>query len=228
MINDNILYTSGMSLIMEGDTEKYFYEEILNRICIDNEINLTKAFDDDELSNYYILSKNDKNILIKIKNAETITQITNQFLWFKNFCADKYSHMPWDVFLCYDTDGNSFLTFTQLDWKTLRDNINQISNVNTIVDCCADRDVEDLFLIDMEGIKRFLNINEDVKVEDLKGRKGKIKLKNLYMDYTINMRYHEGKRALSLIQSLDLRKIIEHPDNNIDKLEKLIINKLDD
>lgn len=223
MTNNDSLYCSGIALIMEGDTEKYFYEEVLNRICIDNDIRLSKKFDNDELSYYFILTKNNNNILLKIKNAETITQITNQHLWFKNFCADKFKNIKWNVFLCYDTDGNNFSTFTELDWKILRENINKLTNVEQIFDCSANRDIEDLFLIDIEGIKKFLNIEADIVVENLKGRKGKVKLKNLYTYYT-DLTYHEGEKALPLIQAIDLRKIINHPNNNIDKLEELIKN----
>ena len=225
MTNEKSLYCYGISLIMEGDTEKYFYEEILNRICYDNNINISKEEDSEELAVYYKLNKNENSLIVKIKNTETITQMTNQYLWFKNFCADKYRNIKWTVFLCYDTDGNKISVFSNHDWKLLKDQLNKITNVDGIIDCCADRDIEDMFLIDIDGIKNFLDITENVKVEELKGRKGKVKLKNLYLLYT-DKTYHEGKRALPLIRSLDLRKIINNPENNINLLEKLIVDIL--
>lgn len=222
MSKKDTLYCSGIALIMEGDTEKYFYEEVLNRICEDNDIQLTKEEDNDELSDFFILSKKEKKIVLKMKNAETITQITNQYLWFKNYCIEKFNNI-WHVVLCYDTDGNNYSAFTNDDWKTLRNNISKHKNVKTILDCTADRDIEDLFLIDLEGVLLFLGIDNLVKLEDLRGRKGKVKMKNLYTDYT-ELTYHEGKRALPLIKSLNIRKIINHSNNNINKLEEIIVD----
>lgn len=221
MIDIQKNFIHGIALIMEGDTELYFYEEILRQICLDNDINFNKLYDETELSYFYELSRDNKNIIVKMKNTETITQITNQTSWFKNFCAEKFSDIDWHVALCYDTDGNDISVFSQDDWQILRHNIKAITNVKDIIDCCAEKDVEDLFFIDIEGILRFLEIKESISVDDLRGRKGKVKLKNLYNDYT-DKTYHEGRRAQGLIQSLDLREIINSHENGIYKIEGLI------
>ena len=218
-------YCLGIALIMEGDTEKYFYEEILKRICIDNQINFEKVLDEEELSYFYELTYNEQTVIVKIKNTETITQITNQYLWFKNNCSDKYNNINWYVALCYDTDGKSITAFSQFDWYSLKERICNLNNVKEIFDCAAQQDVEDLFLIDFKGILNFLNVTDNLDVTDLKGRKGKIKLKNLYTDYT-SLTYHEGKRALPLICSLDLRKIIIESNNNIKRIEEIIVGIL--
>ena len=223
MTEEKNLYSAGIALIMEGDTEKYFYEEVLKRICKDNNITIEEKFNDEEGSTFYEIVKDNKILLLKIKNAETITQITNQFLWFKNFCHDKCNNINWSVVLCYDTDGNDFSIFKEADWKSLKEDIVSMQNVD-LIDCYAHTDIEDLFLIDIDGIKNFLGISNNITIK-LRGRKGKVKLKNLYTDYT-DKTYHEGRRALPLIQSLNLRKIINHPDNNVKKIEHLIISKV--
>ena len=221
MINIQKNYKHGIALIMEGDTELCFYEEILKSISLDNNIEFNKYYDETELDYFYELSKNENIILIKMKNAKTITQITNQAIWFNNFCADKFKNVSWHVALCYDTDGKDISVFSQEDWQILRGKLKSISNVIDIIDCCAQKDVEDLFFIDIENILKFLNIDENISVDNLRGRKGKVKMKNLYNDYTDKV-YHEGKRAKSLIQSLDLRKIIDSHENGIYKIENLI------
>lgn len=224
MNNEQNLYNSGLALIMEGATEKFFYLEILRYICKKHNITISKEkFDSMTLLEYYELSKDNVVILLNIKNAETITQMTNQFEWFKNFCADKHPKINWNVFLCYDTDGNSISIFHESDWNDLRTQINKFRNVNVLVDCRANMDIEDIFLIDIDGIKKFLGISKNTEIV-LRGKKGKAKLKNLYNDYAPDKRYHEGKRALPLIQSLNLQKIINDPSNNIDDLEKIVVS----
>lgn len=219
-MNDN-KYNAGVALIMEGDTERYFYEEIIKKICDDFSIDFTSKVDEDTLEVFYELCKDNKLLIVKIKNAETITQITKQYLWMRHFCVDKYPSLCWDVFLCYDTDGSSFQIFSKDDWGDLRNQINKLTTVNNLIDCAAQNDVEDLFLLDLEGIVNFLKIDVPLSEINLKGRKGKVKLKNLYLDYT-DYTYHEGKRAVPLIHALDLRKIINLATNNLCYLESCI------
>lgn len=59
-------------------------------------------------------------------------------------------------------------------------------------------------LCDLEGVCKFLGIPVP---EKLVGRKGKAKMKMLYR--SCGLTYHEGERALSLIQALDFEQIME-------------------
>lgn len=217
-------FYAGIALIMEGDTEYYFYEHIIRFICNNNSINFSKIPDEDGLFYRYELSKGTKTLVVKIKNAESITQVTTQYLWFKNFCASKHAECPWEVFLCYDTDGQSISVFSQSDWDKLKQDITSLPNVKQIVDCAAKNDIEDIMLIDFNGILKYLGIYHLRKTIVLKGRKGKSKMKKLFQE--ANRTYHEGKRALPLIEALNLKKIIRNANNNIVRIQQTILSYL--
>lgn len=65
--------------------------------------------------------------------------------------------------------------------------------------------VEFLYLSDIEGISRFLGSSNTRALPT--GSKGKAKLKKLFRQ--ANRTYHEGKRARTLIDSLDMQKIMD-------------------
>ncbi len=202
-------YNKGLAFIFEGDTEKYFYINFLEFLCKKHsgwslhEINL-------DFGGTYIIENQNFKIIVCTNTVGTITQVVHSGNWFNNACADKYSSKtPWNVFLCYDTDSheNDITKFQVGDWKVLRSQITRRGNVK-IIDIAASADIEDVFLKDLKSISKFLELEMPLTEKDIpNGRKGKTRLKALFRKY--RKIYHEGIRAIPLIEALDKQKLID-------------------
>lgn len=215
-------YDKGIAFICEGDTERYFYISLLNFFC--------KKHADCEISELdvlsgpmYFIKHNARRIIIRINTVGTITQIVHSANWFNNTCADRYpSKMPWDVFLCYDTDSHEkdISKFQSGDWKKLRQDLNRRNNIR-VIDMAASADIEDVFLSDIESISKFIGVEKTLTIADVpKGRKGKVRLKSLFRQH--GKTYHEGARAKDLIEALKKNIIIESNILPLTEIEKSI------
>ena len=122
-------------------------------------------------------------------------------------------------FLCYDIDSytKDITQFYEGDWTDLRKKLNHMRGVN-ILDLAAAADIEDIMLVDLEGVCAFIE-HLPINRENLVGRKGSAKMKMLYRD--CGKSYHKGKRARPMIDTLDKQKIIDSKVLDLDKVEEL-------
>lgn len=146
---------------------------------------------------------------------KTITQIPQSYQWIQNVCRKKYPNLKWTIFLCYDTDSyeSDISRFYEGDWKQLREKLK--SRHVTIVDLCVHAMIEDLFLLDPEGILTYLDIPPQ-KIPQ-KGN-GKTTLKNLFRQH--GKTYHAGGRARDLVSCLDMDLIIKKSDVSLPRIEE--------
>ena len=177
-------YTKGIAFIMEGATEKVFYRSFLQWLADNNEgcsFDKIDNLDIGEIAFEWKFGK--ESVLIKFNVVGTVTQIIHSGKWFANTCAKKYK-IPWQVFLCYDTDSP---------------------------------DIEDVMLVDLEGICKYVGISMPT---ELKGRKGKAKMKALYR--SCGNTYHEGEKTADMVKKLDFQKIIDEGPIDLHRLENEI------
>lgn len=212
------VYTRGIAFIMEGTTEKVFYRAFLNWLANNNHCTFQKLPIIDNGDIVFCWKNSNETILIKFNVVGTVTQVAHSGRWFINSCAKKYK-IPWDVYLCYDTDNsaNDITKFYQDDWKLLRDSIKG-AKAKTIVDMAARADIEDVMLVDLAGVCKFLNTTIP---EKLVGRKGKAKMKALYR--SVGKTYHEGDRVSDMVETLDFDKIMKDGPIPLDVLETKLI-----
>ncbi len=196
-------YERGLAFIVEGDTERVFYEEYLEKLCSERGLAIEKNVE--ARQNLYVVSDGNRSIVAIIHNVSSVTQMTNSVTWFRLSCLREYGDTPWHVFLCYDADSYSevITEFYEGDWLRLRKAIEK--EAESVTDLAAKADIEDVMLYDKEGVLAFLGLDPETEVPF--GRKGKAKMKKLYRMVAINNSYHEGDRARALIRSLDMGKI---------------------
>lgn len=196
-------YTKGIAFIMEGSTEKVFYRSFMTWLANRQGCKFEKidALDTGEVLFEWI--NGDETILIKINVVGAVTQLVHSGKWFSNTCAKRY-RIPWNVYLCYDTDSHDYdiSKFYRDDWKLLREELKK-SKAKKIVDLAARADIEDVMLIDLLGICRYLGI---APPEKLAGRKGKAKMKALYR--SCGKTYHEGEKSADMVEKINYEKII--------------------
>lgn len=209
-------FEQGIALIMEADTEYQFYEALLLHLAKKHpECTIEKLADPETFEQYYCINGPFGKRLVFLNAVGTITQIHNSISWFNSKYSNSKRKVSWIVFLCYDTDNyNADVTkFYEGDWKHLRGELSS-RRVKQIVDLAASAEIEDVFLQDLHGVSKFLELERDISLEELpSGKKGSAKLKQLIIELRCQGRtkkyYHKGTRARSLIDCLDLDKIIE-------------------
>lgn len=207
-------FTKGIAFILEGATEKVFYRSFLQWLAENNEgCSFDKIENTDIGEIAFEWKSGDESVLIKFNIVGAVTQVIHSGKWFANTCARKYK-IPWQVFLCYDTDSpdKDISKFYEDDWKLLRDELKK-AKAKEIVDLAASADIEDVMLVDLEGICKYLGIPVPT---ELKGRKGKAKMKALYR--SCGNTYHEGEKSADMVESLDFYKIIDEGPIRLDVL----------
>lgn len=206
-------YENGFAFILEGDTEKEFYLSLLEYLANKHNFIMERQVNNDNPDVSYTIKKGRKCFLVKFKVMNTISQVPRAGDWFKSQCMNRHQEITsWYVFLCYDTDDykNDITKFHEGDWQKLRSALNSAKRV---IDIAATADIEDVMLIDLQGICTYLQCSVPQLLE---GKKGKAKLKKLFRFH--GSAYHEGVRARGLIDTLDMQKII---DSNIVPLNEI-------
>lgn len=196
-------YDRCVAFIVEGMTERVFYEEYLRRFEVVFPGCAVRSIDEDEDS--FEVEANGLKFLVRFNNVGTITQMPNSSAWFKRSCYDKLPSCPWTVFLCYDTDSyeSRISKFQNVSWNLLRNEL--AACASEIVEIAASADIEDVMLVDYESVLRYLGLPLDTPIPS--GKKGKARMKKLYKLRSPRMPYHEGDRARPLICSLDFAEI---------------------
>ncbi len=200
-------FEKGVAFILEGDTEKVFYLSLIKHLCKKYDaVSLDKQIDPVNGEIFYTLGTTDHKVLIMFNVVGTISQITNSGTWFEKRCYGQYKSLEWTVFLCYDTDNYTpnISKFYEGDWKELRKAIDKRKSCS-IIDLAAQADIEDIMLVDSDGVFNFLGIDP---IEIPSGAKGKAKMRKIFRTKGPGSAYHAGERAEGLINSLDFDKII--------------------
>ena len=200
-------FDKGVAFILEGATEKVFYLSLLNHLCKKYDgASIEKCVDEDSGEIFYVLHGKKRKILIMFNAVGTISQMTNTGNWFEKRCYGQHKSLNWTAFLCYDTDNYipNISKFYEDDWKELRKVISKHRNCS-IIDLAAQADIEDIMLVDVDGIFKFLSMTP---IPIPSGSKGKSKLKKIFRLNGRGWAYHEGERAEPLINALDFDKII--------------------
>ncbi len=194
-------YDAGVAFIVEGQTEEEFYRQYLFWACLNHHGSyIREGRDLGEVC--YVVCNEGRETLVKFMSMNSISQITNSGAWFLRSCAARHLGIPWHVFLAYDTDGHSapVSQFHEGDWAALRGEIG--ASAASVTDLAAEADIEDVMLLDAEGVLAFLGLPLDTKIPA--GGKGKSKMRRLHRMVSVRNAYHEGSKAGPLIKSLDM------------------------
>lgn len=119
------------------------------------------------------------------------------------------------VALCYDTDVFGYAQKPQINWKEVEKLLKK-DGAHKVIHIKAEKSIEDWFLIDKEGIRRFLKLNSDINAY---GANGYEKLKYLFKK--ANKIYAKKSREVNgLVYALDVGLISKEVANGLDLLYK--------
>ncbi|MEC4175739.1 hypothetical protein VJ918_03035 [Adlercreutzia sp. R21] len=198
-------YVQGVAFIVEGATERVFYEQYI-RSAADERLVSTPFGEESEWGFDDLMIAGDQgDILVRFNNVGTVTQMPNSAAWFKRSCRARWPSLPWTVFLCYDTDSYDvpISKFQSESWNLLRKDLEE--SADEVIEIAAAADIEDVMLADFEGVLRYLGLDPAAPLPS--GGKGKSRMRKLFKMRSVRHPYHEGEKALPLIQTLDMRKI---------------------
>ncbi len=184
-------------IFTEGETDEVFYKRLCN----------------------YLRIKTIANIKIVIKNLKGVGRYESKAsAILKHQIISKYPKTEIVVFCSYDLDvfGILFQQKPPVDWKKVETKLRNIG-INKIYHLKADNMIEDWFLIDLEGLSKFLKIKQPKK---LKGNNAYEKIRGLFKK--ANKIYQKGSNVHRFVEFLDIVKIYKSLDNQFDKLKEEI------
>ncbi|MDD3365799.1 MAG: hypothetical protein PHS67_00875 [Sphaerochaetaceae bacterium] len=212
----NQTYSHGVAFILEGDTEARFYETMICHYSGNHTECAYSGWFDNSINDFiYKVDSIQSSVLIRMYNVKTITQIAHSADWFKNECKKRFKDIKWTIFLCYDTDSHArdVTKFYEGDWKRLREKLE--GKDIEIIDLAARAMIEDIFLLDPEGICEYLGIQAKSIPRTGSAKKT---LKDFFRSH--GKTYHEGDRAQDLIWALNKNKIIEKSEIRFSLIEQ--------
>lgn len=170
----------------EGETECEFYDKLLDEL---KRINKIDRFNVDKIIKQCLkgITKFDKKLLKK----------------FEYDIKTKYSDYEIIVFFCYDTDVFDFNAKPPVNWNDVDTKLKRLG-AKEIYHIKAEKCIEDIFLIDIAGICKYLNISQ---VKRVNGQNGVEKMKNLFMRG--NRIYQKGFSCEGFINALDINLIFK-------------------
>lgn len=198
-------FERGIALIVEGATEKMFYQVCLERCCdACPPAHMDKELLDGDVC-FVIRGCSHGERLVMFHSMDTITQMPNAGAWFNRACKGKFPAVPWSVFLCYDADeyNHPVSKFREGDWARLREEIEE--GAENVFDLAAEADIEDVLMCDYAGVLAWLLLAPDTPVPS--GRNGKNKLRRLFQLSGRRGAYHAGERSRGFVESLDMAQI---------------------
>ncbi len=173
-------------IFTEGETEIEFYDLLIEKIKKNKNI---KKFNVDKIIKKTLkgISKFDKKLINK----------------FRFDILPKYSDYDITIFLCYDTDVFEDCQKPVVNWqKVERELLN--CGVKKVSHIKAEKCIEDIFLLDMQGICRYLNISP---IKNITGINGVEKMKKIFLKG--NRIYQKGYKCEGFIKHLDIDYILK-------------------
>lgn len=183
-------------LFVEGDTEKEFYQELIN---------------------FYRGKISGKISKIKIYNLKGIGRFENKVASkIKLEILPNYSIEKISVFCCYDSDVFELGKKPPTNWGIVEKNLKELG-INSFYRIIAKRMIEDWFLTDLDGLLTFLKLK---KSPNLKGKDANEKMKVLFK--AGNKIYQKGNSSHKFISSINIEKIRSVYSKELQNLEKKI------
>ena len=152
-----------------------------------------------------------------VRNVKGVGKYQNKVCRiFENSVRKQYPDHDYKVVLCYDSDVFEFSRKPPVDWDKVTkalcekgaDDVRLVKAVTSI---------EDWFLYDVEGLRKFLKLPKKFKMTGYKGQKG---LAQLFLK--AKKTYIKGVRCNGLIEALDLSVIIPKIEDEIVNISELI------
>ena len=182
-------------LFVEGETEKEFYEALIN---------------------YYRSKSKTKIVGCKIYNIKGIGRFESKVTSKLRFdIIPKYEKIKLKVICCYDSDVFELAQKPPVNWSIVKKKVSELG-INEFEEIVAVRMIEDWFLKDIEGICKYLKVPIPKKLE---GKNGYEKMKVLFKKGAKPKVYQKGSNSHKFVPNLNLKAIRDSVKKEIKVLE---------
>ena len=106
------------------------------------------------------------------------------------------------IVLCGDKDVFEYAQRPPLDWDEMKGTFQEDSSVDKVISILAVHSIEDWFLLDEAGLKRYLRLSQNVSVH---GKSGYDKIQKFFRQ--AGKTYIKGIKCEGLVDKLDMDKI---------------------
>lgn len=176
-------------LFCEGDTEEIFYKKLF----------------------HHLLKSSNKKIELTIRNFKGIGNCKDKPIKvFENEIISKFKDDYFYIFIAFDNDIFMFNRKPPLDFETFS-NIRKLlikkKKVREVYPLVAQQCIEDWFLLDLNGLQKYLSPNSKGPIKLPEGKDAVEKMKKLFEKY--NKMYINGYATEDFVECLDLNKIIK-------------------
>lgn len=189
-----------MLIVTEGETDLEFYKKVLEKFKL--KYNKSK-FPFDNID--FVCAKGIGNLQSKIINV----------IKRRLFNTQDYVDAKKTIILCYDKDVFEYSQNPPIDREQLISEIKSLGECN-IIRIEANRMIEDFFLHDYDGIRKYLRLKQTYKLK-LTGYQG---LKKMFKD--AGKTYFKGEKAEGFIDRLDLDLIIDKIGEELKELKVVL------
>jgi|SRR5690554_614568 len=172
--------------VTEGETDQEFYKKLINYI---RELHHNKPFKVQKID--FFCARGIGNFSKKILRA------------FYGQIVRNYPNYKKIVFLCYDTDVFEYTAKPPIDRKKIIEALKEMG-ADQVHQIKAKRTIEDFFMIDQEGIQKFLRLSNKYKISS--GLTGLKKIVKMHKD--AQKTYFKGEKSEGLIDILDMELIM--------------------
>jgi hypothetical protein len=171
----------------EGETDEEFYRKLLIEIRKNND-NKSFAFKK-----------------IEFYSAQGIMRFQNKIIsnFKKEYCIDKYRSYEKVVCLCYDSDVFEYASKPPINWGEVEKSLSELGADN-IIKIVANHCIEDFFLYDIEGVRRYLRLARNQIPQNYQSLE---LLKQMFKK--AGRQYYKGYRVAGLVDSLNISKIAQ-------------------
>lgn len=187
-------------IFVEGETEKKFYEELIKFLVKKNENREIFKY---EIVNLRGIGKFESKMIPKFENGISKKAV--------------YKGYKFNVVCSYDKDVFIYQSNPAVDWDDKKKKFKKLK-VKNIVLIEANKMIEDWFLIDYQGVCKYLNISTKYP----KGNDANKKMESLFEQ--AGKVYIKGNDTGEFIPYLDMNKIYDNLKENFSELENLLFN----
>lgn len=156
---------------------------------------------------------------VSILNVRGVGGFKNDSIMKFKRLIEKNPNKEFIVALCYDTDIFEFASVPPIDWNKVQSKMEKVG-ANKVIQVRARKSIEDWLLYDVEGICRWLRIQVPSKVT---GKNGYDKIKTLFKKG--NKIYIKGRKVSGLLERLDINKILEKANAELEPLISILKSK---
>lgn len=182
-------------IFVEGDTEVEFYKKLVR---------------------YYRTKNGDRlSCRVEIKNVGGVGNYQSRAVRIFQKCIIPKNHnCEYHVFLCYDSDVFELSRKPQVDWDSVGNGLMQ-AGAASVEQVIAVRSIEDWFLYDKAGLRKFLKLPGNFQMNGYSGQNG---LKDLFKK--ARRVYIKGRECKGLVEALDMQVIVNSISSEIEELKK--------